>query len=104
MNCRMLRNCPCLQVHEAAGDVWAGAVRPHLHHERGHAQHLPEGGLGQAGILPPQLLLLLVRVSGRGNEDPDNNMISPLKCFLCRILKSLTTILRAKGKIEEYRI
>ena len=60
----MLRNCPCLQVHEAAGDVWAGAVRPHLHHERGHAQHLPEGGLGQAGILPPQLLLLLVRVSG----------------------------------------
>lgn len=49
------------QVHEPARDEWPRAVWPHHHHERRHPGLLPERGLVQTGLLPPQLFLLSVR-------------------------------------------
>ena len=51
-----------LQVHESAGDERPRAVRPDEHHERGHAEQVPAGGMDQARILPPLILLLSLRV------------------------------------------
>ena len=51
-----------LQVHESAGDERPRAVRPDEHHERGHAEQVPAGGMDQARVLPTLILLLSLRV------------------------------------------
>ena len=56
------------QVHEPSCDVWGRVVRPNLHHERGHPEQVPEGGLDQAGILSPELLLLFIWVRDGCNQ------------------------------------
>ena len=50
------------QVHESAGDERPRAVRPDEHHERGHAEQVPAGGMDQARVLPTLILLLSLRV------------------------------------------
>lgn len=58
--------CPLApQVLPLSGRQLRARLRPARGHERGHPGLLPEGGLVQAGLLPPLLLLLPVLVSPR---------------------------------------
>ncbi|XP_075879468.1 protein cornichon homolog 1 isoform X1 [Nelusetta ayraudi] len=55
-------------VHEPTGDELSRTLRPDDHHERRHSGLLSEGGLVQAGILPPLVLLLSLRNDLRPGE------------------------------------
>ncbi|XP_072737355.1 protein cornichon homolog 2 isoform X2 [Ciconia boyciana] len=53
--------CLLRKVLPPPGGRLGGALRRRLHHGRRHPGLLPEGGLVQAGLLPPLLLLLPVQ-------------------------------------------
>jgi len=52
---------PCQQMANTPPDVGPRPVRPHLHHVQGSTGQVPEGGVDQACLLPPLLLLLSIR-------------------------------------------
>ena len=51
------------QVPYPTGDERTRSVRPHVHHERRHAQQVSARGLDQARVLPALVFLLSLRVS-----------------------------------------
>ncbi|KAG0434814.1 hypothetical protein HPB47_018869, partial [Ixodes persulcatus] len=82
---------PHQQVQDATRDERPRPVRPDKHHECGPAEPGHEGGLGQAGLLPPFLLLLPLR------DDPlsDFGRVKP-PGKRCKVVCTLRT-LRSNG-------